>query len=475
MSVQVLEKTETRPSKPRPNSFQQFWDSLTRPSPLLKPDEQQKARLLAAMLIVFMPLAVLTVFANPIINFLGGRPAVLPAPGIMVALALIPVTYGLSRTRHYVLGARLLLVIPLIAVLAPIVGTRGYTTVTPLFYLTITVTVAGLLLSSRDTFYIGIALTILIFLIPRSPTADPAVVTGNQSTTAATFVMITTGITVLVGRIREKNLLQLETKQRELAASLAETEKARTQADAARERAERSDKVKSAFLASMSHELRTPLNAIINFTEFVVAGDTGDVNDEQKELLTEVVNSGKHLLNLINDVLDMSKIEAGSLNLFIEDNINLKAILEGSVTTCKGLVKEGVQFQTEIAADLPTIRADRQRVLQIMLNILSNACKFTEKGEVKLKAVAIRDEIIISVSDTGPGIAAEDQDRVFEAFKQTKTGLRQGSGGTGLGMPIARSLAQAHKGRLWLESQLGKGSIFYVALPIKSEALKPTI
>ncbi len=243
----------------------------------------------------------------------------------------------------------------------------------------------------------------------------------------------------------------------------------------ARERAERADQVKSAFLASMSHELRTPLNAIINFTQFVIEGDVGTVNEEQTELLGEVVGSAKHLLNLINDVLDMSKIEAGSLTLFVEDDIQLSTILDNVVTLGRGLlINKPIELRTEIEPNLPVIRGDRQRILQILLNLVSNACKYTQQGEIKVTARQSNHEIVMAVADTGPGIAAQDQAIVFEAFKQTGTGLRQ-SGGTGLGMPIAKKLAEAHGGRLWLDSEPGKGATFYVALPIRTAELVPTL
>jgi signal transduction histidine kinase len=261
----------------------------------------------------------------------------------------------------------------------------------------------------------------------------------------------------------------------ELEKSLVVLQEQVIESQAARDRAERSDKVKSAFLASMSHELRTPLNAVINFTRFVMDGDTGPVNDQQSELLGEVVNSARHLLNLINDVLDMSKIEAGSLNLFIEDNVSLDGILTSAIATGRGLLKDkDVLLQTEIEEKLPLVRADRQRITQILLNILSNACKFTEQGEIRVKAYTHDDEVVVAVADTGPGIALEDQALVFEPFKQTKTGIRQG-GGTGLGMPIAKSLAEAHGGRLWLESESGKGATFYIALPVKAADLTPLL
>jgi signal transduction histidine kinase len=171
----------------------------------------------------------------------------------------------------------------------------------------------------------------------------------------------------------------------------------------------------------------------------------------------------------------MSKIEAGALNLFVEDNVNLKKVLDSVVATGESLLSEKpVYIQTDFDTDLPVIRADRQRIAQILLNIVSNACKFTEVGTIKICAHPVNEHIMISVQDTGPGIAAEDQDLVFEAFKQTTTGLRQGAG-TGLGMPITKSLVEAHGGHLWLESEPGEGATFTVSLPIKSDTLVPVL
>jgi signal transduction histidine kinase len=246
------------------------------------------------------------------------------------------------------------------------------------------------------------------------------------------------------------------------------------EADAAREQAERSDQVKSSFLASMSHELRTPLNAVINFTKFVAQGDLGPVNEDQRDTLNESIDSAKHLLNLINDVLDMSKIESGSMSLFVQDDISIQEILTNTIASTKTFLKDKpqVELRTEIAPELPKLRGDKQRIRQIILNMLSNACKFTEAGYIEIRAKSEHGEIILTVKDTGPGIAPADQEAVFQAFKQSTTGLRQG-GGTGLGMPISKNLAEIHGGRLWLESAVGQGASFYLALPIKSESLIP--
>jgi signal transduction histidine kinase len=242
---------------------------------------------------------------------------------------------------------------------------------------------------------------------------------------------------------------------------------------AAKEIAEQANATKSAFLAAMSHELRTPLNAIINFTKFVAKGAMGPVNDEQKETLEEVIDSGKHLLNLINDVLDMSKIGSGSLKLFVESDVDLRPVLQSVIAAGKTLIHEKpVSIEAVIADELPCIVGDRQRITQVLLNIMSNACKFTEQGQITLRAYSEDGHVFLSIADTGPGIAPEDQALVFEPFQQTETGLRQG-GGTGLGMPISKSLVDAHGGRLWLDSQPGQGTTFYVALPVQSDKLEP--
>lgn len=231
------------------------------------------------------------------------------------------------------------------------------------------------------------------------------------------------------------------------------------------------DQMKSQFLASMSHELRTPLNAILNFTEFVSLGMLGEVNDKQKDALGKSLDSAKHLLALINDVLDMSKIEAGMMKLFIEENIDITPELHALIATGQTLLKDkDVVMIADIDTDLPRIVGDKRRIRQILLNLLSNACKFTEKGSVTLRVKKRQDELLFAIIDTGPGIPLADQTIIFEPFRQTEHGIKH-AGGTGLGLPITQKLVEAHGGKLWLESDVGRGASFYLTLPIHSDML----
>jgi signal transduction histidine kinase len=293
--------------------------------------------------------------------------------------------------------------------------------------------------------------------------ATQAYASGDRSSRAPTNTLteIAEGALTINSMADQINKLITELEQQ-----VQEAQKARTEA-------ERANQVKSAFLASVSHELRTPLNSIINFTKFVTKEVMGPINERQHETLTKVIDSGHHLLNLINDVLDMSKIESGSLTLFVEESVNLQQILDTVVTDAKGMLHEKpIELRVETQGELPSIVGDRKRILQIFLNIISNACKFTQEGHITIKANQQNGHVHIAVEDTGPGIAPEDSQAVFESFKQTSTGLRQGEG-TGLGMPISRSLVEAHGGKLWFESQVGQGTTFYVTLPVKSEILTP--
>lgn len=239
-------------------------------------------------------------------------------------------------------------------------------------------------------------------------------------------------------------------------------------AEEARQIAEESNKVKSQFLANMSHELRTPLNAILNFTGFVADGLMGEVNERQVTALNQSITSGKHLLSLINDILDITKIEAGLMDLFIQE-VDLNEIISAGVSVGKGLVKDKpIKLYDEIEANLPVTFGDKRRLRQVLLNMISNAVKFTPEGTVTVTARRTESNILIAVKDTGIGIAASDQYLVFESFKQAKHDLHD-TIGTGLGMPISKYFVESHGGKIWLESEVGVGTTFFVELPILTE------
>jgi signal transduction histidine kinase/putative methionine-R-sulfoxide reductase with GAF domain len=224
---------------------------------------------------------------------------------------------------------------------------------------------------------------------------------------------------------------------------------------------------KSEFLANMSHELRTPLNAIIGFSEVLAEGMFGEVNDKQAEYLADILESGRHLLSLINDILDLSKIEAGRMELE-PSSFNLPAAIENTLILVRERAqRRDIRLARSVDDRLGTIRADERKVKQVLLNLLSNALKFTpEGGKVDVRARANGGVAEVSVADTGVGISPEDQQAVFEEFRQVGTSSKK-SEGTGLGLAISRKLIELHGGRLWLESALGAGSTFTFTLPLE--------
>ena len=233
---------------------------------------------------------------------------------------------------------------------------------------------------------------------------------------------------------------------------------------------EASSRHKSEFLANMSHELRTPLNAIIGFTQVLQQRLFGGVNEKQEEYLEDIHGSANHLLALINDVLDLSKVEAGQVELEV-DTFSLRESLErGVVMVRERAVKNGVALSVEPNSKVELVEGDERRVRQVVFNLLSNAVKFTPAGgTVEVRSVQQNGEVLVSVADTGPGIAPEDQERIFVEFQQTEAGQEQREG-TGLGLALSRKLVELHGGRIWVESQLGEGSTFTFTLPTEAKA-----
>lgn len=243
------------------------------------------------------------------------------------------------------------------------------------------------------------------------------------------------------------------------------------------------DKLKTQFLANMSHELRTPLNSIIGFSRVIMKGIDGPVTDLQQQDLSAIYNAGQHLLKMINDILDISKVDAGKMELAFED-VNIFDIINSVMSTARGLVKDKpIQLLTAIEDNLPMVYADPTRIRQVLLNLISNAAKFTDQGSITVTARRQtnpqgKPELYLSVSDTGIGIAPEDQVKLFEPFVQVDGSPTRATGGTGLGLSITRMLVELHHGEIHIDSALGEGSTFYLSLPLEEppgdDSIQPT-
>ena len=226
---------------------------------------------------------------------------------------------------------------------------------------------------------------------------------------------------------------------------------------------------KSEFLANMSHELRTPLNAIIGFSEVLSDRMFGELNEKQEEYLKDIYASGTHLLSLINDILDLSKIEAGRMELELTE-FHFPTAIENAVMLVRERAgRRSIALQTQIDNRLGQIQADERKIRQVVLNLLSNAIKFTpEAGRIDVSAIPKDGFVEVSVSDTGVGIAPEDQEKVFEEFRQVGTAAKKVEG-TGLGLTLCRKFVELHGGKIWVKSQVGEGSTFTFTIPMRRE------
>ena len=217
----------------------------------------------------------------------------------------------------------------------------------------------------------------------------------------------------------------------------------------------------------MSHELRTPLNAILGYIELILDEIFGEVPDDIRDSLERAQKSGHHLLGLINDVLDLSKIEAGQLSLSITE-YSMNEVVQTVLASMESLATEKrLALKATLAADLPTGEGDVRRITQVLTNLVGNAIKFSEAGEVRVHVTAADDSFMVSVADSGPGVADSDQRRIFEEFYQVDNSSTRKKGGTGLGLSIAKRIVELHGGRIGLHSSPGKGSTFWFTLPVR--------
>jgi len=227
-------------------------------------------------------------------------------------------------------------------------------------------------------------------------------------------------------------------------------------------------KAKSEFLANMSHELRTPMNAILGFTEMVLDGLYGDVPTDLKEPLADIQVNGRHLLRLINDVLDLSKIEAGRMQLALGD-YSVREVVDIVHVSLRSLAAErGLEIVIDVPDDLPVAHGDIGRLTQCLMNLVGNAIKFTKEGRVEIGVELVGSELVYRVSDTGIGIPKEELENVFTEFRQVDATATREFGGTGLGLSITKKFVEMHGGRIWVDSEIGRGCTFFYAVPLRT-------
>jgi signal transduction histidine kinase len=232
---------------------------------------------------------------------------------------------------------------------------------------------------------------------------------------------------------------------------------------------EEASKHKSQFLANMSHELRTPLNAILGYTELMADGAYGEPSEKMSAVLKRLESNGRHLLGLINDVLDLSKIEAGQLVLDLND-YSLQGVTQTVYSAIEPLAADKkLGFRVEVTPGLPPGRGDERRLTQVLLNLVGNAIKFTDSGEICINVGVADGAFKVAVRDTGPGISASDQAKLFQEFQQADNSITRKKGGTGLGLAISKRIVEMHGGRIWIDSTLGQGSTFSFTVPVRVE------
>lgn len=270
-------------------------------------------------------------------------------------------------------------------------------------------------------------------------------------------------------RISRQQTLTLRANRAELERTLYARDRLNRQLKEAREAAEEAKRRRGQFLADMSHELRTPLNAILGFSESMLYFPEGYGNVElaepYQEDLTQIFTSGRQLLTVINDVLDLAKVDAGKLDLFLRD-VPLYPVFEDCINSMEGLIRgKPIELRLDIPEDLPNAYADPSRVRQVLVNLIGNAVKFTDEGHITLSAEHQDDVLVVSIRDTGIGISEEDADKIFEEFGQIDHPERPFNPGAGLGLTISRRLVEMQKGKIWFESEVNKGTTFFFTVP----------
>jgi signal transduction histidine kinase len=434
----------------------------------------------------FLPIAVAAMVFTYFVSF--GYIFIRNTNGPFIPLGIVLlggiIAFRLRYSHHYPAAARTLLASLALAGMTSM-ALFGLDTPIPYFFPSL-IFASALMLSQVEAFIAALLISILFTVAELTPAIfGPA--NNFPLFVHLAIVMITAGISWLASNgltthmewyqqsyeMSRQRAEELRRNRDQLRKSLEYNEylnsklvAANAELEVAREAAEEANRLKTRFLANMSHELRTPLNAIISFSYILGAGMKGPVTDEQRDYLMRVYDSGNHLLGLINDILDLAKIEAGRLEIYPEP-LDLGKVINSVLPTAHGLTKDKpIQLVAELEPDLPLVRADPTRIRQVLLNLLSNAAKFTNRGTITVRAQPRDDQVVVSVADSGIGLKPEHLPLVFEEYRQVDDSPSRRYSGTGLGLPISRQFIELHGGTMWVESEYGTGSTFYFALPV---------
>lgn len=429
------------------------WQRLTDPSvKLQEPERRRRARLLSSLLVIVIPLIIVAAFGSVVLIDPTGDPLASPILYTAVAAAaVLSIAYALSRSPNYAAGAVITVIAFSAAAFAVILTDPTRAGVKDMIaYLSTAMLLGSILLSVRETLLVAVIDILGIFALPLVvPDITPESVVPSL-----TFIIVTSVIILVAAAIRQRDLGQIEQQSRDLAVAV--------------ERARTANKLKDQFLATMSHELRTPLNAIIGFAEVMMMGLAGEINPQALHAIDRIHQNSERLLELIDDILDISKIEAGRIEL-VNQSLDLRELLSNIELTFKPqAIQKGLEFRTQLEPGMPAqLVGDGQRLEQIMTNLVSNAIKFTDRGHVTMTIRrAEGQKWQVEVSDSGIGIPAHALEFIFEKFRQVDGSSRRAYSGTGLGLAIVKELTVLMDGQIKAQSQPGTGSQFTVTLPL---------
>ncbi|NWF68032.1 MAG: hypothetical protein HXY40_03010 [Chloroflexi bacterium] len=467
----ITTSTLTKPVDPD-GSAGALWRRLVQPSAELTDiGERHSASLFCGLLLVFAVLGIVIIVAFPLFD----HTSPLSLPGLL-AVGLMFVPYALGRTRHYRVGVVILLTIINLTIFYSVMTSTSARPMNTFYFMVLTVVLAGILFSVRGT-VVTIIFTVALMLV--APFVHP----DNLNVASPISLVILVSCLVLV-LIQHRNSLERE-RQAELRAALQRAENANSALHAANAEmlhknqelaranalAKEHARLKSEFMATMSHELRTPLNAIRGFCGIMLEGMGGEIDEEARHMVGRIDANGTRLLTLINDVLDIAKIEAGRMEIVNETFAPRDLVKRWQTQMSVLAAQKNLTFEVQIDPQFPdTLIGDPERLTQVAVNLLSNAFKFTEKGGVKLEVRREEATWEIVVSDSGIGIPPHAINFIFDEFRQVDGSSKRSFGGSGLGLAIVRNLCRMMDGSIKVSSVLGQGSTFTVTLPLQSTA-----